>query len=393
MGITEKLKSKYKLFMDSAKEADLQFCFIYFLHWLTLWIRYRVPLKDYFQQKLYDRNRSHDEYYNSSLKVIRNWKNSRKRFYPNATPGWIVFHYVDYLVSRLIYPGLDGMDYFSYEFYRFKRCVRKTFITEGQLRKMNSLLNNVDDPNAKEEFDILLNKARFNEYFSDIVNRKWVLSDTISYSEFCSFCTGLSRIICKPVAGVGGRDIFIANLDSQEAMKDVWNKVKSNRFIIEEVLEQHNELAQLNPSSVNTIRLYTVKSGEQYYITGAALRIGRKGKQVDNYHSGGLAAEINIELGMVTSRAISFANEEFYIHPDSGKCILGFMIPGWEKIKSTVRNAHRKLSSLGYVAWDVVVLKDGSITFIEANTGGGVDLQQHPSLTGKKPIYQQYCNL
>ncbi len=81
------------------------------------------------------------------------------------------------------------------------------------------------------------------------------------------------------------------------------------------------------------------------FITDAALRIGNGDKPIDNYSAGGLAAEINIETGLVVSR---------------------------------------------YIGWDVVVCDDGGIQLIEVNTCAGVKLQQHPGLHEKKNYYASF---
>ena len=55
-----------------------------------------------------------------------------------------------------------------------------------------------------------------------------------------------------------------------------------------------------------------------------------------------------------------------------------------------VKQAHSKIPQLCYIGWDVVICEDGTVTFLEANTCSGVELQQHPLRKGVKHVYAPY---
>lgn len=94
---------------------------------------------------------------------------------------------------------------------------------------------------------------------------------------------------------------------------------------------QHPKLECLNPTSVNTLRIITVKSGDSVEIVGAILRIGIN-NYVDNFSAGGIAAPINISTGIVYKPAISKMNGLVYKeHPETNTKILGFKIPYWKE--------------------------------------------------------------
>ncbi|WP_295113347.1 hypothetical protein [uncultured Methanobrevibacter sp.] len=50
-------------------------------------------------------------------------------------------HWIYYGICKILYPGIDSLDYFLYEFYNTQHSVRKTFITEGDLAKMVKTFN------------------------------------------------------------------------------------------------------------------------------------------------------------------------------------------------------------------------------------------------------------
>ena len=201
-------------------------------------------------------------------------------------------------------------------------------------------------------------------------------------------CDGLDRVIVKPLEGVQGKDIFVADVSMSENREKLFHQNKDNKYIVEELVRQHDSVAAVNPACVNTIRIYSVMKDNTVYITGAVFRIGNGFQPTDNYSAGGYAAEIDAQTGIVISTAINKQGDRVLVHPVTGHIILGFRLPCWNMVIDTVKEAHKLTPDLRYLAWDVVVTDDERITFLEANTWGGVGLQQHPSQVGKLPIYE-----
>lgn len=377
----------YNLFIQRAKEINLNY--IYFFHYIYVYYRYDVSVNTYFKHKLYDSNISHNDFYKSTRKYFRSFTQSQKRFMPNVSISWVFFHYLDYLLNKIRYAGLDGMDYFMYEFYNIRDSKKKTFITDGSMQKMVYHFNRDRYQNA-DSHELLRDKGKFNTFFSDIISRKWIVSENLELQDFLHFCNGLDKVIVKPICGQGGKDIYITETENEESIIKLYSQIKNGSYIIEEIIKQHPDLARINNSSVNTIRVYSVQKDNEIFITGAVLRMGRDNSLIDNYSTGGLAAEIDVDLGIVISRAVTHNNDSMYVHPDSSVILIGFKIPLWEEIRETVKTAHLRIPLLRYIAWDVVVTNENKITFIEANALGGVGIQQHPLLVGKKPIYEKY---
>lgn len=121
----------------------------------------------------------------------------------------------------------------------------------------------------------------------------------------------------------------------------------------------------------------------------AAIRIGQKGSVTDNFSSRGVIADINLETGIVTSRAVTKDGKTYYNHPETGAQITGLNTPSWDLVMQTVKEAHMGFRHLGYIAWDVVVTEDYRVTIIEGNTYGGMNTQQFPSLKGMKPAFDR----
>lgn len=383
--------SKVKLFFIDFRKFANQYGFhkniyFYFLHWMILRYRYWIDMEGYFQNEVWRFTKNHDSYYEHFHKYIHTWKYVYPRFNPGKHSQ--LFYRLDYWVSKLFCPGLDAMDYFRYEFYNSSLDKKRTFITEGGIASMDKKFNGKKE--QKKYRDILSEKSSFNDYFSEYINRNWISSDMMSFQQFYDFARNNRYIIVKPIEGVGGAGIYKKAIESESDIKDIFNDVKERKVIIEEVITQCAELRELNPSSVNTIRVYTVEKNNDIFITGALLRMGNGIGVTDNYSSGGLAATIDPGTGVVISPAVSQNNERYYIHPFSHKVIIGLQVPQWREVLELVKKAHSKITQLRYIGWDVVICENGDITFLEANTCSGVDLQQHPLCRGVKDIYAPY---
>jgi hypothetical protein len=223
-----------------------------------------------------------------------------------------------------------------------------------------------------------------------LIGRKWIDARNMTREDFIKFANNLDAALVKPLKGMQGKGIYKVSLNSEESINSVYKECAGKDYIIEEIIEQCEETRKFNPSSVNTIRVYSVFYNGQVIITGAVQRMGNGDTVCDNYSSGGLAASIDVESGIIISRAVSKNNESLYIHPYTNMVIIGTQIPRWCDVIATVKAAHQLISGLRYVAWDVVVCNNGKIALLEANTGGGVGILQHPTLVGVNPIYKKY---
>ncbi len=112
------------------------------------------------------------------------------------------------------------------------------------------------------------------------------------------------KIILKPAAeSGGGRRVELFTKEKENLFYNYMREILSleylkkkyfNNFIIQEYIEQNNFYKQFNPSSTNTVRIFTYRSvsNEEIIPLHAVLRIGRPGSLVDNLAAGGIACGI-----------------------------------------------------------------------------------------------------
>src|SRR5690606_36587604 len=121
-----------------------------------------------------------------------------------------------------------------------------------------------------------------------------------------------------------------------------------------------------NPSSVNSLRVITVLCEDgSVKVIGACLRMGNGEKYADNFHHGGISALVDVKTGIVTTPGSNGKSEKFILHPKTGKKIIGFEIPHWDKVIETINVVAKQIPTVRHVGWDIAISKDGHVVIIE----------------------------
>ena len=287
---------------------------------------------------------------------------------------------IDIIMCSIKY-GTGYYDYQEFEFYNLTKKERKTYLSRV---KNNALVKKYNDINYFKYFD---NKYEFNKIFNDYLHREWLyLND--NYDEFEKFCKNKKEIIVKPVDGCGGVGVELIKIDKKQ-LKDIYDKLILNKqLIIEEKIIQHNSLAKLNETSVNTLRIVTYFDGKTTYILNTVLKIGNGGI-TDNFSSGSMYTFIKDAKIIVP--AIDRDDNIFEIHPISKVKLIDYPIPNFDKCKELIQKCASIIPEVKYVGWDVAITEDGA-SLIEGNCYPGV-YQIKPSFMDKKegliPTYEK----
>ena len=247
-------------------------------------------------------------------------------------------------------------DYLEFEFYLLNDEQRKTYLTNG---KNNQIVRMFNDKNY---WHILDNKNEFNDYFKKYLKRDY-LNPHFTKEQLSRFLKGKSKIMAKPIDGVGGEGIKI--IDAKD--KNIYEEY--NNYLLEEVITQNKKLAELYDKSVNSIRMFTFFDGKNAYLLQAILKLGNGG-YVDNFSSGGMYAFLN-DKGVVITPAIDKDDNIFGIHPISKKQILNFQVSQFEEAKKLVLEAAKEIPQIKYIGWDVAISDKGPC-IIEGNSYPGV---------------------
>jgi hypothetical protein len=142
------------------------------------------------------------------------------------------------------------------------------------------------------------------------------------------------------------------------------DEMRLGGYVVQDVLEQHPELARVHPTSLNTLRtwMHQPEAG-RWEMYCANLRMGIDGMTVDNSSAGGIAAPVDVETGRL-GRAILRAPdpdratlEEYSIHPTTGVPIEGELVPMWPEVLAVCRRT-AELFPFAFMAVDVGLGKE-----------------------------------
>lgn len=278
------------------------------------------------------------------------------------------------------------MDYFIFNFYEKTEPEKETYVTTGVSYEFFQVMN------EKQYIKYFRNKELFNKEFKDYISRDVINISIVDESEFINWCQGKENIIIKPSKGVQGDGVLKQDVKSEDDAKEIFRKLNTrsdDTYIVEELIDQHKLLNELNPTSVNSIRIITVSKNNKVEIITAVLRIGTK-SHIDNFSNGGIAAAINIKTGVVMGEAVTnYTNTIYEYHPITGFKIVGFKIPFWDEVVNLVQQAALVIPQVRTVGWDIAITNQGP-ELIEGNDNWGKDTFQLPYHEGRKHIIDKY---
>lgn len=217
---------------------------------------------------------------------------------------------------------------------------------------------------------------RINGFYYDANYRSLMhVTDDLLYS----FLGQQNRIVVKPTidtsSGIGvhfyeNKDGLWVDLQSQHILKlkDLDRDLGDN-YIIQQAMCQSNFMAQFNPSSINTLRLFTYRSvkDNQVYVINSVLRIGKDGSLVDNAHQGGAVIGVDIKTGVLNHFMVDQDAKYFTTFNDIDFAKEKFVIPDWERIKTFAKrigelNVYHRCLNL-----DIMIDENNHPRFIEYN--------------------------
>lgn len=148
-------------------------------------------------------------------------------------------------------------------------------------------------------------------------------------------------------------------------------------IIVQEELIQHEDIARLHQSSLNTLRIYSVLSKKGVAtIYSAVVRMGAGNAKLDNYSAGGLTCGIQPD-GRLRKYGYNKKFEKMERHPTSKVVFEGYVIPNYQGAVELIKKAHPMVAHFRSIAWDIAIRQDGTPVLIEANLcRGGIDSLQ-----------------
>lgn len=359
---------------------------------------YGIPYKNYIDNKLY--MLSDDELKKWTKK--KSGKSSEKKLEKSIQrlvelTGWKYEYAKAAILEAEERTGCTPKEYVLYKFYERNRKEQEEIFVAHESLQIRAKFD------TNKDFEkMLLDKEATNNFFAEYLNRKWCVNTKISKDEFIQKFDNSERIIYKPIHGNRGKGVeaFYINKENIEPVYEELAALPEG--VVEEFVRQHPEMNRLCPESVNTLRIVTVSSktkqvtpdGKHLDLAYVALRIGGGKSVVDNFHSGGMVAAVDVETGMIVTDGADMEGNVFVTHPTTGCRIKGFEIPFFKEAMEMVLEACESKSVEGYIGWDVAISETGP-TLIEVNVRPGVVLLSTPWTTvnkGMRSVMKKYLD-
>ena len=221
-----------------------------------------------------------------------------------------------------------------------------------------------------------------------VKNKKLIDPETGNEVDIIPVLQKQKKLVAKPSRSAGGGSGFhiltfensVFTIDDKECPMDELNERvrKWNDAIFVEFIGQAEYSSTIFPDSANSIRVITArhKNGE-FEMLLAFHRFGSSGsKHVDNISSGGLVSLVDMETGTLgIAKRKTEPQNTYTCHPDTGAAIAGTKVTNWEQIKNKLLEVHKQRQFFNFIAWDVVVGKDGKPYVLEINRGSDLGVQ------------------
>lgn len=214
----------------------------------------------------------------------------------------------------------------------------------------------------KNYFDLIIGKENVPQALLRSINYQLLNCnyEFISLNDIQRFLNSNSEYIIKPsVDSGGGRGItFAKGKEIDYSFIEKCSKDYSGNFVIQKIIKQNPCFSKLNSSSTNTVRVLSFLFNNKVYILSSFLRVGAKGKKLDNISSGGVLIPID-KFGNIIKKAFSedLISKDLKLI-DFGKSkneIFIDSIPYWNDINKIIVSSHYKLSHFKLINWDIAI--------------------------------------
>lgn len=289
--------------------------------------------------------------------------------------GWTNSEALKRVRQAKVNSGASWKDFYAFKFWELDDEQQKEFFTT-EVSKL--VTRKYDDLHTR---DIFVNKEVFLKKYKEYLGRNWVISNKVSEQEFTEAFKDINKVLYKP-SNNGNSGSGIEVFDLTEGCNDAYKRISHlPRGIVEGYLVQNEEMNKLYPYAVNTVRVASICHNGNVEIPYAILRLGANKSCVDNFTTGGMVADVDLETGRVRTDAVNVHGKRFALHPDTQVAIKGFEIPYFKEGLEIVRRAGHDVN--GYIGWDVAICENGPV-LIEGNIDPGNRLVQMPYVPEKK---------
>lgn len=329
-----------------------------------------------------------------SLLINKSYWSSRESYYPDKKhkPSFVIF--LEQLLCVLRWGEIDDF-YFLYGFDLWGGVKHRNYIQHCDFRyrrnkKNFKPFNEVCILRNKELFSVFGNAYGLNVVDSIGILKSGILTMRDGCSlDFCDFIiSNQGHYFCKIINGECGVGIF--SIDNNgvniqrsgvnitiDELKYFVSSLGKVEYLIQHRIVQHKQIDQIYSSSINTLRIITIRNKENEPILfDSLLRIGANGNEVDNWAQGGIIVGVSNDGEL---RSNGYFKPQYgkivKVHPNTNITFEGFKIPYYEDAVDLCIRYHKKLRNICAIGWDVAITEDGPI-LIEGNDNFEISMHQ-----------------
>ena len=185
--------------------------------------------------------------------------------------------------------------------------------------------------------------------------------------------------IIKPsIESGGGKSIMVYKEGEVDKFDGFIGEIPTyQNCVVQEFASQHEQLASLHPSSLNTIRIMTFFHNGETKAISTIIRMGAGGGKIDNASAGGIFVGVD-KQGNLKNIAYNDYGDVFKQHPTTLEHYEDHHVPGYDKLIKLAETLHdRFLNFTRLISWDFAIDSEGDPILIEMNaTHGGISFHQ-----------------
>lgn len=262
---------------------------------------------------------------------------------------------------------------------------------EFPYRVVRKLRDRIQSAMAHEQIELLINKQKFQESCRHNNLRTPENYGIVEHGsiKWMNEPSSGKMIMIKDIAGEKGANVFKVVYAGNNVIldggqqHDISSRFTSPKtYVVQEVIEQHEVMHELNPSSVNTLRVITtLKNGGT--IHAIMLKVGGAGNIYDNWHDKGIIAKVNTNSWAVDEKGYyklskydKISSGIVTVLPANKVVLKDVVIPFRKDIERLVFQAHSMVPDIQSVGWDVAICARGPILIEGNHNWGFLDLIQ-----------------